>query len=150
MNGFSAMAAVAIARMVLLSSAIRERSGEEELARGSAARTVKISNHKPGDDWYAIDTEGNKLDVHDGNMLRIGNVYYWYGMGYTDCPDPMAIIEPTGCRGIYESFGTGEDLQADYTEEDMKDRGKQRIMTVAEVPADSVSITASMYTLQPT
>ena len=29
-----------------------------------------------------VDTEGNLMDCHDGNIIRVGGVFHWYGMGY--------------------------------------------------------------------
>jgi len=35
------------------------------------------------------------MDIHDGNTIRIGNTFFWYGAGYGDCEE-MA----TGCASI--------------------------------------------------
>eukprot|EP00931_Biecheleriopsis_adriatica_P096244 TRINITY_DN6989_c0_g1_i1.p1 TRINITY_DN6989_c0_g1~~TRINITY_DN6989_c0_g1_i1.p1 ORF type:complete len:506 (-),score=97.51 TRINITY_DN6989_c0_g1_i1:65-1582(-) len=113
-----------LASTVLTSWAVR--TGQENDA--APVKTVTIRNRKPGDKTFQEDANGNPMDLHDGSILKVGDVYYWYGMGYTDCPDPMAKIEPTGCRGIYEAFGTGEDLHVNYTKEDTEDPAKLEIM----------------------
>jgi beta-xylosidase len=35
------------------------------------------------------------MDIHDGNTIRIGNTFYWYGAGYGDC-----IEMSTGCASL--------------------------------------------------
>jgi hypothetical protein len=36
--------------------------------------TVTVHNDKP-----RLDTEGNIMDIHDGNTLLVGGTYYYYG-----------------------------------------------------------------------
>ena len=31
---------------------------------------------------------GAILDIHDGNTLRIGDTFYWYGASYQECAEP--------------------------------------------------------------
>lgn len=61
---------------------------------------LSIDNTKP-----RIDTTGQLMDVHDGNVIKYNNTYYWYGMGYTNCTLETGIIPPYNCPGIYLKFG---------------------------------------------
>merc|ERR1719398_401809 len=54
------------------------------------AKVAQVSNVLP-----RKDAQGNILDIHDGNTLRIGDTFYWYGAGYGECAE-MA----TGCANI--------------------------------------------------
>ena len=51
------------------------------------------------------DVEGSLMDVHDGNVIKIGDLFYWYGMGYQDCHLEKGLIPPRNCPGIYQEFG---------------------------------------------
>ena len=51
------------------------------------------------------DVFGNLMDVHDGNVLYHSGLWYWLGMGYTDCQLETGIIPPRNCPGIYLEFG---------------------------------------------
>jgi len=52
------------------------------------ATQVTISNVVPR-------TSGSEImDIHDGNVLIIGGVYYWYGASYGNCKEPAG---PNGC-----------------------------------------------------
>ena len=53
--------------------------------RCDAAQSV-VSNTAPKVDAAS----GAILDIHDGNTLRIGNTFYWYGASYTNCTEPPA------------------------------------------------------------
>ena len=44
------------------------------------------------------DVLGQLMDVHDGNIIKVGNLYHWYGMGYTNC-----TLE-TGTICLFDSF----------------------------------------------
>ena len=59
-----------------------------------------IDNTRP-----RIDTKGQLMDVHDGNVIKYNNTYYWYGMGYTNCTLEKGVIPPYNCPGIYLKFG---------------------------------------------
>lgn len=66
---------------------------------------VNISNVEP-----KRDALGQLMDVHDGNIVQwsAGGLYYWYGMGYTNCTLERGILPPRDCPGIYhESGGCG-------------------------------------------
>ena len=65
-----------------------------------AHSVVGIDNTKP-----RVDTHGYLMDVHDGNVFKHNNTYYWYGMGYTNCTLETGIIPPYNCPGIYLKFG---------------------------------------------
>lgn len=54
------------------------------------------------------DVDGFLMDQHDGNLLQVGGLWYWFGMGYTDCKLEKGWIPPLDCPGIYRKFGTGE------------------------------------------
>lgn len=41
------------------------------------------------------DSTGSIMDIHDGNTIRIGPLFYWYGAGYGPC-----VEQPTGCANI--------------------------------------------------
>ena len=60
------------------------------------------------------DVEGNLMDVHDGNVIKIGDMYYWYGMGYTNCTLETGLIPPINCPGIYLEFGTHCGFRTDH------------------------------------
>ena len=51
------------------------------------------------------DVTGELMDVHDGNVLEQDGLWYWFGMGYTDCQLETGIIPPRNCPGIYLEFG---------------------------------------------
>lgn len=59
-----------------------------------------IDNTKPRKDVH-----GNYMDVHDGNVVKFGDLYYWYGMGYTNCSLETGLIPPQNCPGIYLEYG---------------------------------------------
>jgi hypothetical protein len=40
-------------------------------------------------------TTGQIIDIHDGNTMRIGDTFYWFGMSYGDCQE-----QPTGCSSL--------------------------------------------------
>ena len=61
---------------------------------------LAIDNTKP-----RVDTKGQLMDVHDGNVIKVGDLYHWYGMGYTNCTLETGIIPPYNCPGIYFNFG---------------------------------------------
>ena len=48
-----------------------------------------IDNTRP-----RIDTKGQLMDVHDGNVIKYNNTYYWYGMGYTNCTLEKGVKVP--------------------------------------------------------
>ncbi|GMH99048.1 hypothetical protein TrVE_jg12855 [Triparma verrucosa] len=60
------------------------------------------------------DVNGNLMDQHDGNLLEVGGVWYWFGMGYTDCKLEKGWIPPLDCPGIYRKFGTGCGFRTDH------------------------------------
>jgi len=41
------------------------------------AAEMNISNIEP-----RRDADGYLMDIHDGNIVKWGDTYYWYGMGY--------------------------------------------------------------------
>lgn len=41
---------------------------------------VTINDYQPRND-----SSGQIMDIHDGNVLIIDGVYYWYGASYGDC-----------------------------------------------------------------
>ena len=47
------------------------------------------------------DVDGSLMDVHDGNVIKLGDLYHWYGMGYQDCELEKGLIPPRNCPGIY-------------------------------------------------
>jgi len=47
----------------------------------SFSRQVTVSNINPRLDAKT----GEILDIHDGNTIRIGDEFYWYGAFYGDC-----------------------------------------------------------------
>lgn len=51
------------------------------------------------------DVNGQLMDVHDGNVIKIGDLYHWYGMGYSDCQLETGLLPPQNCPGIYAEFG---------------------------------------------
>lgn len=55
------------------------------------AASSTVSNSQPRVD---VGT-GQILDIHDGNTIRIGNQFFWYGAGYGNCTE-MA----TGCASV--------------------------------------------------
>ena len=59
-----------------------------------------IDNTKP-----RVDTDGQLMDVHDGNILYHEGLWYWWGMGYKDCLLETGLIPPKNCPGIYLEFG---------------------------------------------
>ena len=54
------------------------------------------------------------MDIHDGNVIRIGDLYYWYGMGYTNCTLETGLIPPQNCPGIYLEFGAHCGFRTDH------------------------------------
>ena len=36
----------------------------------------------------------------------VGDLYHWYGMGYTDCPLETGLIPPRNCPGIYREHAS--------------------------------------------
>jgi len=60
------------------------------------------------------DVEGNLMDVHDGNVIRWNNTFYWYGMGYRDCELETGVIPPRNCPGIYREFGAHCGFRTDH------------------------------------
>jgi beta-xylosidase len=52
--------------------------------------TATVSNIKPH-----LDQNGNIMDLHDGNTLRIGDTFFWYGAGYGDCKE-----QSSGCASL--------------------------------------------------
>jgi hypothetical protein len=67
------------------------------------AREVTIVN----DGRVRVDVTGRVMDVHDGVIVQFPGspLFYWYGMGYTNCSERKGLIPPVDCPGIYESFG---------------------------------------------
>ena len=51
------------------------------------------------------DVQGDLMDVHDGNVFEHEGLWYWFGMGYTDCQLETGLIPPRNCPGIYLEFG---------------------------------------------
>jgi len=44
---------------------------------------------------------GAILDIHDGNTIRVGDTFFWYGAGYGECNEcfpPGACDPPWGHR----------------------------------------------------
>jgi len=63
------------------------------IIHGSTAKTMgtaAVSNINPH-----RDQNGNILDVHDGNTIRIGDTFFWYGSGYGDCHEMSTGCEST-------------------------------------------------------
>ena len=52
------------------------------------------------------DVNGNLMDQHDGNLLEVGGVWYWFGMGYTDCKLEKGWIPPLDCPGEKPLWGS--------------------------------------------
>jgi len=50
--------------------------------------TVNISNVSP-----RLDTDGQIMDIHDGNTLLINGTYFYYGASYGDCLEVDVILE---------------------------------------------------------
>ena len=63
------------------------------LASGSAARAVAtVNNTAPKVDAAT----GAVLDIHDGNTVRVGATFYWFGASYGACTEPPGA---DGCGG---------------------------------------------------
>jgi len=45
------------------------------------------------------------MDIHDGNLLKWNDTFYWFGMGYQNCTLEKGLLPPQNCPGIYHSFG---------------------------------------------
>lgn len=56
----------------------------------SYANIATVSNVKP-----RVDESGAILDIHDGNTMKIGDTFYWFGAGYGDCQEMQ-----TGCESV--------------------------------------------------
>lgn len=46
------------------------------------AKQTIVSNARP-----RVDSKRQILDIHDGNIVRVGDVFYWYGAGYGGCTE---------------------------------------------------------------
>lgn len=46
------------------------------------AKQTTVSNTHP-----RLDSTQQILDIHDGNIVRVGDVFYWYGAGYGGCSE---------------------------------------------------------------
>mmetsp|Transcript_5216 Transcript_5216/g.11036 ORF Transcript_5216/g.11036 Transcript_5216/m.11036 type:complete len:376 (+) Transcript_5216:70-1197(+) len=75
----------------------------------ATSSSVSISNVVPRQD-----DRGQLMDQHDGNLLKVGDLWYWYGMGYTDCKLETGLIPPLDCPGIYRKFGKGCGFRTDH------------------------------------
>jgi sucrose-6-phosphate hydrolase SacC (GH32 family) len=62
------------------------------LAMAGKVAQITINNAQPRND-----TSGNIMDIHDGNVLIIDNVYYWYGASYGNCKEPAGS---NGCANV--------------------------------------------------
>ena len=56
--------------------------------------SLSISNVVPRQD-----DRGQLMDQHDGNLLKVGDLWYWYGMGYTDCKLETGAKRREGAEG---------------------------------------------------
>ena len=63
---------------------------------------------------FRRDIDGKLMDIHDGNVIRIGDLYHWYGMGYTNCTLETGLIPPQNCPGIYLEFGAHCGFRTDH------------------------------------
>ena len=54
------------------------------------------------------------MDIHDGNVLKVGDLYHWYGMGYTNCTLETGLLPPRNCPGIYLEFGKHCGFRTDH------------------------------------
>ena len=70
------------------------------LSRFFSCSSLYVDNTAP-----RVDTDGELMDVHDGNILYHEGLWYWWGMGYTDCVLETGLIPPRNCPGIYLEFG---------------------------------------------
>jgi hypothetical protein len=64
------------------------------------ALSATISNIEP-----RLDENGQIMDIHDGNLVKWNDTYYWFGMGYQNCTLEKGLLPPQNCPGIYHSFG---------------------------------------------
>jgi hypothetical protein len=66
--------------------------GSEGLAKQVAASISTVLNEKAedsslivnGTDW--VDTAGNPIAAHEGDIARFGDAFYWYGSSYANNP----------------------------------------------------------------
>ncbi len=72
--------------------------------------SVAIDNTQP-----RKDVNGQLMDIHDGNVIKVGDLYHWYGMGYTNCTLETGLIPPQNCPGIYGEFGKHCGFRTDHT-----------------------------------
>ena len=66
-------------------------------AAGAGAGVVNISNVLP-----RLDSSGAIMDMHDGNMVVKGGVWYWYAAGYGGCRERPGS---EGCAGGFHGCG---------------------------------------------
>ena len=56
------------------------------------------------------------MDIHDGNLMQweAGGRYYWYGLGYRDCPLSRIYMPPQYCPGVFTPSGEGCGFRNDH------------------------------------
>jgi hypothetical protein len=70
-------------------------------------------SHSNTENWS--DVNGGPMDAHDGNIIAVGDEFFMYAMGYTDCELETGFIPPRDCPGIYRGFGEGCGFRTDHT-----------------------------------
>jgi len=61
-----------------------------EILCKSPSKTAVVSNILP-----KRDQSGAIMDIHDGNTIRVGDTFFWYGAGYGPCTEMS-----TGCASL--------------------------------------------------
>ena len=68
---------------IIANSSRRRRSNSSSSTAAAAAQTAGLRN---GAIWH--DAEGNQIEAHGGTILKIGDVYHWYGASKKLPKDP--------------------------------------------------------------
>lgn len=75
----------------------------------------------PGEPW--LDTDGQPIEAHAGGILRVGDVYYWYGENHRLGSGNKTGISAYSSRDLSEWRNEGVVLPKDSLPEQFRDRG---------------------------
>ena len=76
----------------------------------AGAGLIQTTGLKNGAVWY--DTDGNQIEAHGGQILKIGEVYHWYGASKKLPRDQASGLWCTFGCSMFIHLYTSKDLEA--------------------------------------
>eukprot|EP01043_Picozoa_sp_COSAG02_P052521 COSAG02_NODE_5672_length_4140_cov_2.941351_1_plen_543_part_10 len=77
------------------SSTPAQKSDDPELPKTAHDRERSFSNVVP-----RVDTNGQIVNAHDGQIVKENGTYYWFAAGYDSCSEFSGLNGCAGCNGV--------------------------------------------------